>query len=155
MFNKYLLPNKVRTIGLLLLLIVFLIIILKVFLHYDFNFLNTNVFALVTGGIFGFEFFKIIKQNLIYPLSFILSILGVTLIAASQEKNEKPEYSVIRAESILLTFHIVLGLLVFSFIFIYDFALLYLIICFLFLPQIIYYLVFKTKKRKFDKNNNS
>lgn len=154
METKYLLPNKVRWIGIFSLLIVFGIILMKLLFRVNFDFLNANVFALATWNFFGFEFFKVQRQNLIVPLSFILSILGVTLLATSKEKTEKPQYSSIRAESIMLSYHIVLGFLIFSFVFIYDFALLYLIISFLFLPQLIYFIIFQIKRKKFNRSNN-
>ncbi len=151
---KYLLPNKIRWIGFLLLFVVLSIILIKVIFNVGYDFLKVNVFALVTENFFGMEFFKVQKQNLIYPLILIMSILGVTFLATSKEKIEKNQYSGIRADSIMLTYHIILGILVFSFIFIYEFALLYLIILFLFVPQLIYFIIFQIKRKKFDKTDN-
>lgn len=153
MESKYLLPNKIRWIGYLLLFVVLSIFLIKVIFNVDYEFLKVNVFALVSGNFFGMEYFKVQKQNLIYPIILIMSILGVTFLATSKEKIEKNQYSEIRADSIMLTYHIVLGILVFSFLFIYEFALLYLIILFLFVPQLIYFIIFQIKRKKFDKTD--
>lgn len=154
MTTKYLLPNKIRPIGYVLLIIALVPIILKIAFNIDFSWLKANVFAIVTGGFLGFEFFTTTRQNLIYPIVFIFSILGVTILAVTSEKNEKSQYNQLRAESILLTFHIILGFTIFSFMFFYDFALLYVIILTLFLPQILYFIIFQIKRRNFNKNNS-
>lgn len=155
MSTKYLLPNKIRPIGLALLIITLSIIFSRIVFKVDYSWLKTDVFAIITGGFLGFEFFTTTRQNLIYPITFIFAILGVTLLAVTKEREEKPQYNELRAESILLTFHIILGITIFSFMFFYDFALLYVIIFTLFLPQISYFLIFQIKRRKIDKNNNA
>lgn len=146
--NKYLLPNKYRVIGFILLLIGLMVIISKTIFKTDYDFLNATVFAIITGNLFGLQFFKFENHNLIYPLTTIILFFGATLIATTKEKEEQSHYNELRAESIILTFHIILGIVTFSFLFIHGFALLYLLIFFLFLPQLMYYVIFQIKKRK-------
>lgn len=151
MLTKYFLPNKFRPFGFGLLIAVLVIFLLNQIFKVEYSWLKADVFAIVTGGFFGFEFFTTVKQNLIYPITLIFAILGITLLATTKEKEEKPNYNELRAESILLTFHILLGIAVFSFIFIYDLGLLYFFVVMTFLPQTLYFVIFQAKRRKLDK----
>lgn len=146
--DKYFLPNRYRVVGYILLFLGLIIVVSKTFFKVEFDFLDVPVFALITGNLFGIQFFKIEQQNLIYHLTTIILIFGATLLATTKEKEELPQFNELRAESIILTFHILLGILTFSFLFVYGFALLYLLIFFIFLPQLLYFIVFKIKKRK-------
>ncbi len=146
--NKYLLPYRYRVVGLVLLFIGTIVVIAKSLFNLNFDFLNVSVFALVTDNLVGLQFFKIEQQNLVYHLITIILILGATLLATTKETEELPHFNELRAESITLTFHIMLGILTFSFLFIYGFVLLYLLIFFMFLPQILYFVIFQIKKQK-------
>jgi len=146
--NKYLLPYRYRVVGLVLLFVGMIVVIAKSLFNLNFDFLNVSVFALITDNLVGLQFFKIEQQNLVYHLTTIILIFGATLLATTKEKEELPHFNELRAESITLTFHIMLGILTFSFLFIYGFVLLYLLIFFMFLPQILYFVIFQIKKQK-------
>ncbi len=95
--------------------------LLIVIFDYEPNFFDFNVPAFFIDKIFGDkQIFGMVKNNLLNELFGILTILSSLLVAFSKEKNEDEFISKIRLESLVWAVYFNYGILLLSFIFIYD-----------------------------------
>ena len=158
METKFLLPNKFKKIGWILLVAsVILWIYVGLILKTEIEFLQTNVFAII-GSEFIKEtkYFSFINTNITYTLNGILFILGGLLVVFSQEKNEDEFISKLRLLSFQWSVLINYLLLLFLFLFVYGLDFLNVMIYNMFTTLILFivrfhYLLFKYKNLEYEK----
>jgi hypothetical protein len=119
MKTGYLLPNRFKLLGWLLLFLSS-IVYLMLLLNYNVFSDDTTVFAIYDGGMGPTRMFTFIQNNISDEVCAVLVIVGGILAAFSEEKEEDEYISKIRLESLLWATYINYGLLLFSVLFIYG-----------------------------------
>jgi hypothetical protein len=163
MNTRFLLPNKFKLIGWILLvpstiLGFFLLghltgnglkfLDVKMFIIYSDNFIGRS------NTVFGFD-----KVNLTGTIIGILFILGAVMVAFSKEKNEDEFISKIRLESFLWATYINYAILIFCFLFFYGLGFMYVMIfnmftvIILFIVRFNYILYRSTKQLQYEKQS--
>lgn len=151
MKTKLLLPNCLKRVGWIMLVPSSLLGLFIIISDYDFPFLDTRVFTFYSGTLHEPHYFDFIKANLTGTLVGVLFLIGAILVAFSKEKHEDEFISGIRLESLLWATYINYGVLVFCFIFFYEFEFLYVMIFNMFTILIFfiirfYYMLYRAKK---------
>ena len=123
MKNNYLLPQKFKTIGLILLVPTLLLAILYLFYDFEFAFLDLSVFSMADSNIFNqTSIFHFIKNNLTNELIAFFSIISLLCIAFSKQKIEDELVAEIRLKSLVWATYINYFILVFCIFFFYELA---------------------------------
>lgn len=86
---------------------------------------------------------KVESNQLIEEIVGLLVILGLLMIAFSREKDENPQISSIRLKAFFISFYINTAFLIFSILFTYGLAFIYMTVLYLVLPLSIYVIVFQ------------
>ena len=86
---------------------------------------------------------KVESNQLIEEIVGLLVILGLFMIAFAREKNESPQISSIRLKAFFISFYINTAFLIFSILFTFGLAFIYMTILNLVLPLSIYIIVFQ------------
>jgi len=100
-----------------------------------------KVFA-VYSAYFKTRYFSIIENNIMEELCGVLVLLGLFLVALAKEKDEKPIYQEFRSKALLLSIIASTAIVLLSFIFVYGTAFLAVLTINIFLPLILYNLLF-------------
>ena len=152
MKTKLLLPHKFKKPGWILLIPTTLFGLYIIFSDFEFDFLNTRVFTLYSDVILG-ESVKMgfVKTNLTLTVTGIIFIISAFFVAFSREKTEDEFIARIRLESLLWATYINYGILLFCFLFFYDFGFFYVMIFNMFTILLIFiirfqYLLYRAKK---------
>ncbi len=158
METKFLLPNKFKSVGWLILLFSILLWVYVAFILKDeIAILQTSVFSIIGSELLKpTEYFSIIQTNLTYTLIGILFIFGGLLVVFSKEKTEDEFISKLRLVSFQWSFLINYILLFFLFIFIYGLDFMNVMIYNMFTTLILFicrfhYLLFKYKNMDYEK----
>jgi hypothetical protein len=158
MKKAFLLPNKFKAIGwILLILSVIFWIYVTFILQGVIAFLQTSVFSVIEDELLSDTvFFSVINTNITYTLNGILFIIGGLLVVFSQEKTEDEFISKLRLISFQWSFLINYLLLLFLFFFVYGFSFLNVMIYNMFTMLILFiarfnYLLFKYKNMDYEK----
>ncbi|MHC1732239.1 MAG: hypothetical protein AB9888_09480 [Bacteroidales bacterium] len=152
MKTKMLLPNKFKTPGWIMLIPTTLFGLYIIFSDFEFDFLNARVFAFFSDEILGDSVtMGFIHTNLTYTITGIIFIISAFFVAFSREKTEDEFIARIRLESLLWATYINYGILLFCFLFFYDFGFLYVMIINMFTILVIFiirfqYLLHRAKK---------
>jgi amino acid transporter len=152
MKTKLLLPHKFKTPGWILLIPATLFGLYIIFSDFEFDFLNARVFTLYSNEILGDSVtMGFINTNLTATITGIVFIISAFCVAFSREKTEDEFIARIRLESLLWATYINYGILLFCFLFFYDFGFFYVMIINMFTILVIFiirfqYLLHRAKK---------
>ena len=151
MRTKLLLPNNFKKAGWILLIPSALLGLFIIIFDYEFKFLETKVFTICSTTLKDPVFFGLIKGNLTNTLVGVMFIIGAIFVAFSKEKKEDEFIAGIRLESLLWATYINYGVLVFCFLFFYEFEFLYVMIFNMFTILIFfiirfYYMLYRENK---------
>lgn len=152
MKTKLLLPHKFKAPGWIMLIPTTLFGLYIIFSDFEFDFLNARVFTLYSHEILG-DSVKLgfINKNLTATITGIIFIISAFFVAFSREKTEDEFIARIRLESLLWATYINYGILLFCFLFFYDFGFFYVMIINMFTILVIFiirfqYLLHRAKK---------
>ena len=160
METRFLLPNKFKLIGWILIIPSAILGYFVIFHDFTLKFLRIKVLSFFSGGLapwnpasnFGFE-----PQNITATIVGILFIVGALMVAFAREKNEDEFISKQRLESLLwatLTNYLIL---IFCFLFFYEIGFLIVMIINMFTILILFiirfnYILYKlSKSLKYEK----
>jgi small-conductance mechanosensitive channel len=152
MKTKLLLPNKFKTPGWIMLIPTTLFGLYIIFSGFEFDFLDAKVFTFYSNEILGESVtMGFVKTNLTLTVTGILFIISAFFVAFSREKTEDEFIARIRLESLLWATYINYGILLFCFLFFYDFGFFYVMIFNMFTILVIFiirfqYLLHRAKK---------
>jgi hypothetical protein len=153
MKTNLLLPNKFKKPGWIILIPSALLGLFMIIFDYEFDFLDARVFTIYYNPLLSGDdvLFGFIQENLTNTIAGILFIIGALLVAFSREKTEDEFIAKTRLESLLWATYINYGVLLFCFIFFYEFEFLYVMIFNMFTILVIfiirfYYMLHRAKK---------
>lgn len=152
MKTKLLLPNKFKTPGWIMLIPTTLFGLYIIFSGFEFDFLDAKVFTFYSNEILGESVtMGFVKTNLTLTVTGLLFIISAFFVAFSREKTEDEFIARIRLESLLWATYINYGILLFCFLFFYDFGFFYVMIFNMFTILVIFiirfqYLLHRAKK---------
>lgn len=144
---NYLFPNKFKYIGMVMLIPSLILGILYLFFDFQIEFLDTQVPALFSQGIFneGENSVSMIKNNLTDEVASISFLISTIFLAFSKEKFEDEYIVKVRLESLVWAVYVNYGILFICLIFIYDFSFLLVLIFNLFTVLIFFNLRYYLK----------
>ncbi len=120
---NYLFPNKYKKIGWIILVPCALAGLITVIGEYEPAFLDLNVPAIFINEVFGKkQFVGVINNNLLNEILGVLVLISLLLVAFSKEPSEDEYISKIRLESLVWAVYVNYGILLLSFLFIFDLA---------------------------------
>ena len=127
MKSKFLLPNKLRIIGWILLIPSMILGYLVLFNDFEFSFLNIKVLSLFPSSFFGppsggSKLWSITSDNFTQEFAGILFIISAMFVAFSRERNEDEYIAKIRLESLLWATYITFAIQILCLLFFYDFT---------------------------------
>jgi hypothetical protein len=123
MNSTFLLPNKVKRIGWILLIAGLICGILNMFFEYEPRFLDLKVLSIFDHQIFKEStWVKVITNNLFDEITTIILIISLICIAFSKEKIEDEFISKIRYESLVWAIYVNYAVLILATLFLYDTA---------------------------------
>ena len=150
---NHLFPNKYKKIGWLVLIPSTIIGLITLILEYEPNFLDFNVPAIFIDEFFGEkQFLGIVNNNILNEIFGVLIIISSLLVAFSKEKSEDEYISKIRLESLVWAVYINYGILLFSFLFIFDLTFLWVMIFNMFTILIFFIIRFNWQISKIKKS---
>jgi hypothetical protein len=150
---KLLLPNKLRIYGWGILFLGILFGVSRFYFGIKLEFLNIKVFA-IYSKYFETNYFKVLDNHISEELTALLLLVGLFLISFTKEKIENDYVSALRFKSLILTFYINTALVVLSFLFVYGFGFINVLVINVFSPFIIYIILFKYFLYKVTKTEN-
>lgn len=130
-------PNNIRIYGWVILLFGLILGVIRFYFGVKPEFLNIKVFA-VYSKYFETNYFKVIENHVSEELTALLILVGLFVISFTKEKIENESVSVIRYKSFILTFYINTQIIVLSFLFVYGFGFINILVINVFSPFIIY-----------------
>lgn len=126
---NYLFPNKFKKIGWLILIPSSILGLLTLIFDYNPDFLDFNIPALFIDELFGNkQFFGMVTNNILNEILGIFVIISSLLVAFSKEKVEDEYISKIRLDSLVWAVYVNYGILLVSFLFIFDLSFLWVMI---------------------------
>jgi uncharacterized membrane protein SirB2 len=150
---KPFLPNKFRIYGWIVILFGIILGVTRFYFGIKLELLNIKVFA-VYSKYFETNYFKIIENHVSEELTALLLLVGLFLISFTKEKIENDFVTPLRYKSLILTFYINTALVVLSFLFVYGFGFINVLVINVFSPFIIYIILFKYFLHKVTKTEN-
>ena len=149
----YLFPNRYKRIGWFILIPSAIIGLVSLFYEYEPSFLNFNVPAIFVDDLFkDKQLFGMVQNNILNEIFGILIIISALLVAFSKEKLEDEYISKIRLESLVWAVYVNYGILLFAFIFIFDFSFLWVMIFNMFTVLLFFVLRFNWQISKLEKS---
>lgn len=155
MKTKLLLPNQFKKVGWIILIPSTLLGLYVIISDNTFDFLNVRVFTIYNKS-FLFDSsetvrFGFIGHNLTNTVAGVLFIVGAMFVAFSREKSEDEFIAKIRLESLLWATYINYAILLFCFLFFYEYEFLYVMIFNMFTILVIfiiryYFMLHRAKK---------
>ncbi len=139
---KLFLPNKIRIYGWVILLFGLILGVIRFYFGVKPEFLNIKVFA-VYSKYFETNYFKVIENHVSEELTALLILVGLFVISFTKERIENESVSAIRYKSFILTFYINTLIIVLSFLFVYGFGFINILVINVFSPFIIYIILFR------------
>ncbi|OBX25740.1 hypothetical protein LX77_02839 [Gelidibacter algens] len=126
---NYLFPNRFKQIGWFMLIPSAIIGLVTLIYEYEPNFLDYDVPAIFIDELLGNkQLFGMVSNNILNEIFGVLIIISSLLVAFSKEKLEDEYISKIRLESLVWAVYVNYGILLFSFLFIFDFSFLWVMI---------------------------
>lgn len=151
MKTNYLLPNKYKTIGWILLVLGLISGVLLMLTDYESQLLQTKVLAVYNNDSI-FEnnkgFFKVIENSIANELSAIAIIIGGLLVGFSKEKIEDEFVSKLRMDSLAWAMIVNYIVLLFSIVFIYNLTFFDVLVFNMFTPLLFFIIRFNYLKTK-------
>lgn len=150
---NYLFPNRYKRIGWFILIPSAIIGQISLFYEYEPSFLDYNVPAIFVDDLFkDKQLFGMVQNNILNEIFGILIIISALLVAFSKEKLEDEYISKIRLESLVWAVYVNYGILLFAFIFIFDFSFLWVMIFNMFTVLLFFVLRFNWQISKLEKS---
>ncbi len=154
METRFLLPNKFKLIGWILLVPSSVLGLFVIFDEFKLSFLELRVFTISSGGFAPWEIskaFSFEKENLTATIIGIIFLVGALMVTLAREKNEDEFISKMRLESLLWATILNYLTLLFCFIFFYEFGFFYVMILNMFTILILFiirfnYMLYKSSK---------
>lgn len=132
MKSKYLIPNKYKKIGWIVLIPSAIIGLITLYSEYEPSMLDFNLPALfIDSPLFansGGKLFGMVENNILNEIIGVLLIISALMVAFSKEKLEDEYIANIRLESLVWAVYINYGILLLSFIFVFDFSFFYVMV---------------------------
>lgn len=127
---NFLFPNKYKKIGWLILIPSAIIGLSTLIYEYEPSFLDFNVPAIFVDELFSVnkKTFRMVTNNILNEILGVLIIISTFLVAFSKEKLEDEYISKIRFESLAWAVYFNYAILILTFLFIYDFAFLWVMV---------------------------
>lgn len=127
---NFLFPNKYKKIGWLILIPSAIIGLSTLIYEYEPSFLDFNVPAIFADELFSVnkKTFRMVTNNILNEILGVLIIISTFLVAFSKEKSEDEYISKIRFESLAWAVYFNYAILILTFLFIYDFAFLWVMV---------------------------
>ena len=151
---KLFLPNKLRIYGWVILLFGIILGVSRFYFGVKPEFLNIKVFA-VYSKYFETNYFKVIENHVSEELTALLILVGLFIISFTKEKIENDSVSAIRYKSLIFTFYINTVLIALSFLFVYGFGFINILVINVFSPFIIYIILSRYFLSKILKSENT
>ncbi len=157
MKTNYLLPNRFKLIGWIILIPSLVLGILFLIFKFEPDFLNIKLFAFAKES-FNFltgstskEYFTFVKTNALDEILALSLIISALFVAFSKEKDEDEFISKIRLESLVWATYVSYAILFFSIIFIFGMPFFGVMVCNMFTILIFFiirfnWLIYKSKK---------
>jgi hypothetical protein len=121
MTTKYLFSYKYKKIGWLILVPSAIVGLVSLLVSYEPSFLNFNIPAIFISELFGdTKLVGMVNNNMLNDIVGLLIIISSLLVAFSKEKSEDEYISKIRLESLVWAVYVNYGILLLSFLIIYD-----------------------------------
>lgn len=121
MKTRYLFPNLFKKFGWILLIPSSIIGFIALVYEYEPSFLDFDVPAIFVNEVFGEQkLIGMVNNNILNEILGVLIIISSLLVAFSKEKQEDEYISKIRLESLVWSVYVNYGILIFTFLFIYD-----------------------------------
>ncbi len=139
---KLFLPNKFRIYGWIIILFGVILGITRFYFGIKMKILDIKVFA-VYSKYFETNYFKLIDNHVSEELTALLLLVGLFFISFTKEKIENDSIAELRYKSLILTFYINTALVALSFLFVYGFGFINVLVINVFSPFIIYIILFK------------
>jgi hypothetical protein len=126
---QYLFPNKCKKIGWFILLPTSILGLAVLIFDYNPEFLNFNIPAFFINELFGKnQFYGMVTNNILNEILGVLVIISSIMVAFSKEKVEDEYILKIRLESLVWAVYVNYGILLVSFLFIFDLSFLWVMI---------------------------
>jgi len=152
---NFLFPNKFKKIGWFILIPSAIIGLVTLIYEYEPSFLDFNVPAIFIDEITlsdNKQLFGMVNNNVLNEILGILIIISSLFVAFSKEKLEDEYISKIRLESLVWAVYVNYGILLFSFLFIYDFSFLCVMIFNMFTVLLFFIIRFNWQISKLKKS---
>jgi len=157
MKTNYLFPNKFKRIGWFILIPSAIIGLVTLVYEYEPSFLDFNVPAILVDELTfsdSKKFFRMVNNNVLNEIFGILIIISSLIVAFSKEKSEDEYISKIRLESLVWAVYFNYGILLFSFLFIFDLSFLWVMIFNMFTVLLFFIIRFNWQISKLKKSAN-
>jgi hypothetical protein len=127
---NFLFPNKFKSIGWFTLIPSAIIGLSTLIYEYEPSFLDFNVPAIFVDELFSVnkKTFRMVTNNILNEILGVLIIISTFFVAFSKEKSEDEYISKIRFESLAWAVYFNYAILILTFLFIYDFAFLWVMV---------------------------
>jgi hypothetical protein len=127
---NYLFPNKYKKIGWLIFIPSAIIGLATLIFEFEPNSLDFNMPAIFVDELFSVnkKTFRMVTNNILNEILGVLIVISTFLVAFSKEKSEDEYISKIRFESLAWAVYFNYAILILTFLFIYDFAFLWVMV---------------------------
>ena len=142
MKNIYLLPNKSKIVGFVLLILGLALTYIRFSIGIKPEFLNQKVFS-VYSSFLEKSYFTFTTNNIFEEICGLLGLFGLSIIAFSKEKIENEKVQEIRLYSFLYAVYANILLILFAFIFIYGLGFVSFALLNMYLILVLYIIIFR------------
>ena len=119
--SKYLMPNGLRSVGVVIFIAGIILLILKYQFNYKPDFLDLKVFAFYSFYIEA-KTFTMITHQMIADLGGIFLLTGLFILSFTKERNESDVLDLLRLKAFMLTAYVNLFYLLASILFFFGFG---------------------------------
>lgn len=151
---KLLLSNKLRIYGWIFFLLGIILGVVRFYFGIKPEFLNVKVFA-VYSKYFETNYLKVIENHISEELTALLLLVGLFIISFTKEKIEDDSVTAVRYKSLIFTFYINTAFIALSFLFVYGFGFINILVINVFSPFIIYIILSRYFLSKTLKSENT
>ena len=152
---NYLFPNKFKKIGWFILIPSTILGLVTLMFEYQPSFLDFKLPAIFISELFGdIKLFGMVTNNILNDIIGILIIISSLFIAFSKERSEDEYISKIRLESLVWAVYVNYGILLVSFLIIYDSSFLWVMLFNMFTILIFFIVRFHWQISKLKKSAN-
>lgn len=152
--NIYLLPNKLRIVGWLLLFVGIIFTAFRFYFGLKPEFLEIKVFAIYSSFLQK-KYFSFITNNISEEICGLSILIGLFFLAFSKEKNENMNTLEIRIHSLFYANFLNVILLGLSFLFIFGLGFVHILILNIFLFLILFIIIFQYNLYQYRNRINS